>query len=756
MKRLKEIKKHLKNFRTSFINNVIGKPTSKDDGLPYWRASIMFVILLTALILSLVALISSIPLTIKENNWQIFFIDLFAYCLAFYLLFSRKLKYRMRTSIGLILTYFVGLTFIIYMGPLSAGPFWLFTFAILTALLLGFKPALLALAVNGMTLAVFAWLIKTGEYTLDFSYFNSLIAIIITILNFLTLNLIASLSIIVLINGLISAHQNEQRLTQSLHNERQDLISAKKKLETEVIERKNTEEKYRFLAENVNDIIWMLELHDLKFSYISSSVKKILGYELDEALNLTLDKSLTPDSYQKAMSILTKELNNDTNRDPDRFITLELEQYRKDGTVIWTELTMSFVRNSEKQPAAILGITRDISERKKAEEELREKDKTFARMQKMESLGLMAGGIAHDLNNILSGIVSYPDLLLFNLPEDDKLRKYAERIKESGLNASSVVSDLLTVTRGVATDRKVSNLNSLIEQYLTSPEHKQLIKQRPHINFITQLDSNLLNINVSPTHIKKVLMNLAANAVDAIQDKGNVIISTINRYIDEPLKGYEEVRHGEYILLNISDDGVGMPPEHLQKIFEPFYTKKMLGRSGTGLGLTVVWNAIKDHDGYINVKSDDNGTEFQIFIPATREQVDESSNDISNQEYMGNGEQILIVDDEKTQRTIAGDLLNQLGYRSDAVPSGEQAIEYFQNNSADVILLDMVMPGGINGYETYKKILQINPDQKAVIASGYAQTTDVKETQKLGAGKYIKKPYTIEEIGMAIKTELKK
>lgn len=249
-------------------------------------------------------------------------------------------------------------------------------------------------------------------------------------------------------------------------------------------------------------------------------------------------------------------------------------------------------------------------------------------------------------------------------------------------------------------------------------------------------------------------MNLASNATDSIENNGMVIISTTNCYLDEPLKGYEDIRTGEYILMKISDNGTGIPPEHLQRIFEPFYTKKILERSGTGLGLALVWNTVKDHDGYINVKSGHEGTEFEIFIPATRKEIDLKGHQIPFDQYCGKGEKILVVDDEKSQRNIACDLLNQLGYHSDSVSSGEKAIEYLEKNSVDLILLDMIMPGGLSGNETYKKITHIYPQQKAIIASGYAETNAVKEAQKLGAGKYIKKPYTLEEIGIAIKKEL--
>jgi nitrogen-specific signal transduction histidine kinase len=401
-------------------------------------------------------------------------------------------------------------------------------------------------------------------------------------------------------------------------------------------------------------------------------------------------------------------------------------------------------------------MTRDISERKKAEKELREKENKLVRLKKMESLGLMAGGIAHDLNNLLSGIVSYPDIILADLPEDSPLKENIEEIKESGIRASTVVSDLLTVARGIATTRETTSLNTAISEYINSPEHIKFIESRPNIDFKVDLQDNLLNIVVSPTHLKKVLMNLTINAADAIEDQGTVTISSSNCYLDKPLTGYEDVRPGEYVLLKVSDNGIGISPDHLQKIFEPFYTKKIMGRGGTGLGLAIVWNMLKDHDGYINVKSGDNGTEFELFFPASRKEISEARQKTNVEAFYGNGEKILIVDDEDNQRNLASKLLKKLGYNTQTVSSGEEAVTYLKDNTADLILLDMIMPNGLNGRETYEQIVTFHPHQKAIIASGFAETKDVKEAQKYGSCPYVKKPYTLEEIGMAIKEELGK
>jgi len=318
------------------------------------------------------------------------------------------------------------------------------------------------------------------------------------------------------------------------------------------------------------------------------------------------------------------------------------------------------------------------------------------------------------------------------------------------------VADLLTVARGVATGKETFNLNALIGEYLGSVEHQKLETVCPSVTFRTQLDSELLNISCSSSHIRKALMNLIINASEAIEGAGMVTISTVNRYLDEPLKGYEDVHQGEYAVLSVSDEGSGISQENLERIFEPFYTKKIMGRSGTGLGLAVVWNTVQDHKGYINVKSSDKGTAFELYFPVTREEVATEEEKIPLEAYRGHGEKILVVDDEESQREIACGLLTKLGYNAEAVSSGEEAIEYLKGKSVDLIVLDMVMPKGINGRETYEEIIKIRPGQKAVIASGYAKTKHVDTAQRLGAGKYIKKPYTLQKIGVAVKEELEK
>jgi two-component system, cell cycle sensor histidine kinase and response regulator CckA len=402
-------------------------------------------------------------------------------------------------------------------------------------------------------------------------------------------------------------------------------------------------------------------------------------------------------------------------------------------------------------------LKNQIKVREIAEHQRQRLEIQLAHSKKMEAIGTLAGGVAHDLNNVLSATVSYPDLLLLDLPEDSPLRLPLLTIQESGVRAAAIVQDLLTLARRGVVVTEVTNMNSIINSYLKSPEFKKLMEIHPDIRIEKYLEPNLLNIMGSSLHLSKTVMNLVNNATEAMVKGGKIAISTESKYIDKPIDGYDDIKEGDYVILTVSDTGVGIPPEDLERIFEPFFTKKKMGRSGTGLGMAVVWGTVKDHDGYIDVQSTSGkGTTFNLYFSITRKSPKSNKTRLSLENYMGNGQSILVIDDIKEQQTIATDILEKLGYSVSSVSSGEEAVIYLKNKTADLLILDMIMEPGLDGLDTYKSIIKSNPNQKAIIASGFSATDRVKAVQEIGAGEYIKKPYTIEKIGVAVKKELKK
>jgi len=512
---------------------------------------------------------------------------------------------------------------------------------------------------------------------------------------------------------------------------------------------RESEEKYRELSDSLPQIVFETDAKG-NLTFTNRMAFDILGYtreDFEKGLNAL--QMLIPEDHDRALKNIQRVLKG------EKLGGTEYTALMKDGRR-YPAIVYSTPIISEGKSVGMRGIVADLTEVKRAQKALLESEEKLARSNKMEAMGLMAGGVAHDLNNILSGIVSYPELLLMDLPEDSPLRNPIKTIQESGMRAADVVEDLLTIARGVASGREVLNINTLVEEYLNSAEHQKLERIHPLSTFKTGLDSELLNITGSASHIKKVLMNLVVNASEAIEGRGTVTVSTINRYLDEPLKGYEDVRTGEYVMLTVSDNGSGISPQDLDRIFEPFYTKKVMGRSGTGLGLAVVWNSMQDHDGYINVKSSEKGTVFELYFPTTREQVADEREQVPLEDYLGHGEKVLVVDDEERQREIASGILTRLGYTAEVVSSGEEAIEYVKEHPVDLILLDMVMPKGINGRKTYEEMIKIHPGQKAIIASGYTKIKGGGPCPESGAGKYIKKPYTLAKLGVAVKEELER
>ena len=412
-------------------------------------------------------------------------------------------------------------------------------------------------------------------------------------------------------------------------------------------------------------------------------------------------------------------------------------------------------KNSQGEVIGIIGFALDVTQQEMTRKEKEELQQKLARSQKMESLGLLAGGVAHDLNNVLTGFVSYPELLLMDLPEDSPLREPIRTIQESGQKAAAIVQDLLTLARRGVTHTEVLSLNEIIIGYISSPEHRQLTDNFPMVKVDLDLSADLLYIKGADVHLRKTVMNLIYNAYEAQPDGGLVTVKTYNCYVDKPLKGYDNVEEGDYAVMEIGDEGIGIDPDDLNRIFEPFYSRKSMGRSGTGLGMAVVWGTVQDHGGYIDVRSQiGRGTAFTLYFPLTREIPTAKSEPLPLQAYMGQGETILVVDDIATQREIAAGLLRKLNYNVATAASGEDAITYLEDHPCDLIVLDMIMDPGMDGLDTYRRIIERHPGQKAIIASGFSETKRVREAQELGAGVYVKKPYLLEKIGVAVRQEL--
>ncbi len=841
-------------------------PHSPKNPSDVWRERIFFAIFLSSVLIGAVSYISTLSYAIDKGhlaNTVIFYTPL--YLCAIIILVVRRLPFVVRAGIGLFIFYGLGLATLITVGPVGSGSIWLFAFAVTATLLLGLRAGVIALAINICTLLILGqqmsaghldWLLATPYTTKTWNT---------TLATFAFLNAVIVISLAVLVRSLEKALKEEYALTN-------ELTEMNKQLEQEIAERKRTtkelaesEEKYRTLFEDSLEAMSLTE--DGRIIDVNAAWLRMHGYEYKSDV---IGMDIMDIIYHEDREILLER----RERWPHNQTRLcQFRDIQKDGSLVDVEVYSSEISLGDRY--AILATIRDIGERKRAEEALRESEARFrlltesspfgiavigkddrykyvnpkfieifgftlkdiltggewsrawnpakggtdmtssawiadkeearsgvdkaqtstvrckdgsekiidsravtmdngdrfiifeditervrleARLQqaqKMEAIGILAGGVAHDLNNILAGLVSFPELLLLDIPEESHLRGPILTIQRSGQKAADVVQDLLTLARRGVAISEVVNLNDIVSEYLNSPEHEKLKSHHGKIHVETSLEPDLLNILGSRVHLTKIVMNLAANAAEAIPDHGRVLISTENRYLDMPIKGYDDVREGDYVVLSVCDTGIGISSQDMKRIFEPFYTKKQMGRSGTGLGMTIVWGTVKDHKGYIDVQTaEGEGTTFMLYFPVTRQESAEHASAVSIEDYKGKGESILVVDDVKLQREIASTMLQKLGYSVTSVSSGEEAVEYLKHNSVDLLVLDMIMEPGIDGLETYKRVLTLHPGQKAIIASGFSETERVKEAQRLGAGAYLKKPYTIEKAAVAIKAEL--
>jgi PAS domain S-box-containing protein len=509
-----------------------------------------------------------------------------------------------------------------------------------------------------------------------------------------------------------------------------------------------SEQKYRSVFENTSTANAIVET-DSSIVMVNSEFEKLTGLSKTEIEHKTSLKSFIALPDHK---VIDKYLGTICDDIQCPSANIEFRIVSRNGSGKYVLCKMGRIPKTNNLVVSIM----DVTESKRAQIEKEELELKLLKAEKMEAVGNLAGSVAHDLNNILSGIVSYPELLLMQLPEESPFRKPLKTIQESGNKAAAIVQDMLTMARRGVVIKEVINVNDIVKDYLKSPEFEKLISYHTGVNVVFNGAKNLKYIHGSPFHLAKVVMNLVSNAAEAMPNGGRIVISTENISLNEPCKGYELIQIGDYVALTVEDYGTGISPADIEHIFEPFYTKKVMGRSGTGLGMAVVLGTVKDQKGFIDVQSTiGKGTCFKLYFPSSND-IAGKKEPIKNKEiFRGKGESILVVDDMKEQLEIAGKILTELGYRVMTAQSGEKAIEYLKINSVDLVILDMIMDPGIDGHETYSRIRKMIPSQKAIIASGYSESNRLKQTQQIGAIAYIRKPYSIETIAKAVYIKLK-
>ncbi|MCA9733465.1 response regulator [candidate division KSB1 bacterium] len=440
---------------------------------------------------------------------------------------------------------------------------------------------------------------------------------------------------------------------------------------------------------------------------------------------------------QDEIGVLAKEFND---------MLLEIEKYDNDQKNI--------VQHLEKRiKERVDDLQKESAQRKEAEKRERVLQKRLERSQRMESLGILAGGVAHDLNNILGPIVGYTDLMLSQSLDDSPLKGDIEAIHNAALRAAAVIQDLLTLARRGNYKLSTISVKDLINSYLHSPEFIE--KQFKHENVTLQTDiaANTPGVKASDIHLRQVLMNLTINAMEAMPAGGSLIIRTKSCQVRDAKPVYTgTLPRGRYAQVEIVDTGEGIKSADAEHIFEPFYTKKQMGKSGTGLGLAIVYGIVSDLNGFIDLRSKPGeGTTFTLYFPATLTRKIQKS---KLQDTPKGYERILVVDDDDGQRALSQKLLMHLGYEVFSINSGSKAIGVVRTNDFDLILMDMILDDSLDGLDTIQAILKYKPEQRFIIASGYSENERLDKAKKLVKARYLAKPYTLNGLGLAVRSVL--
>jgi two-component system cell cycle sensor histidine kinase/response regulator CckA len=502
---------------------------------------------------------------------------------------------------------------------------------------------------------------------------------------------------------------------------------------------RESQEKYRTILESIEEGCFETDI-DGNLTFFSNPFLKTLGYSRDELRGRNTSRYTSPDTAEK-MNRITERLNEMGK--PEN--VADYDVIRKDGSNISLELSVSLLKDQDGLPMGYRGILRDVSERKKTEEEKHKLETQLQQAQKMESIGTLAGGIAHDFNNILMGIQGNASLMLLKIDSEHPNHEKIKNIEKYVQNGTALTKQLLGFARRGKYLIKATDLNEIIDK-----SSSLFARTKKEIRIHTDLYEDLWTAEVDRGQIDQVLLNLYVNAWQAMSNGGDLYLQTENVILDRSYVKPYKVEPGRYAKISVSDTGVGIDKETQERIFEPFFTTKEMGR-GTGLGLASVYGIIKSHGGYINVYSEkERGTVFTIYLPASAKEVLIDEEGSPAMLIKGTGT-ILLIDDEKMILDVGLELLEELGYTVLSAMSGQEAIDVFQKDqdNIDLVIMDMIMPG-MGGGETFDRLKEINPEVKVLLSSGYSINGQATKIIRRGCDGFIQKPFNMNQLAEKI------
>ncbi|MEJ2587202.1 MAG: PAS domain S-box protein [Deltaproteobacteria bacterium] len=512
-------------------------------------------------------------------------------------------------------------------------------------------------------------------------------------------------------------------------------------------------EKYRLVVDNIADVITVMDLN-LRFTYVSPSIIRLRGYTAEEVMAQTMEQIMTPESFQMVAKAFEEELKLEAGgmADPGRTRILELEEYRKDGSIVCLQNHMSALRDNDKKLIGIIALSRDITERKQAEAEQENLQAQLMQAQRMESVGRLAGGVAHDFNNKLTVILGYAQMAMEGVNKTDPIYANLQQVMNAGKHSVDIVRKLLAFARKQIIAPEVLDLNETVEGLFKML--RRLIGE--NIDVLWSAGHDLWEVEMDPSQIDQILANLCVNGRDAISGVGKITIETRNTVLDEAYRAeHAGATPGEYVTLSVSDNGCGMDKETRENIFEPFFTTKEVGE-GTGLGLATVYGIVKQNKGFIDVASEPGkGTVFRIYLPRHSEEAEEKSEALPTEVPRGRGETILVVEDETSVLHLARRILENLGYAVLTSANPVDAIRMAREHEGEIRLLltDVVLPK-MSGKDLAREIAKIRPDIRTLFMSGY--TVDVIAHQGVldEDVQFIQKPFTFDRLARKVRETL--
>jgi two-component system, cell cycle sensor histidine kinase and response regulator CckA len=692
------------------------------DPFTFWQERILFIICFSASFFGPFVLVPSILLSMAEGMGSVVILDLAAYIGTVAVLFSKSLSLKIRASLIFIVLFSLGTGLMVILGPVGAGYVWLLGASIIVSTIYDLKAAFITLACNALAFGIIAVFIGNGSLHWNLLSENPLEQWLVMSGNFLFINALISTTTALMLHSLKKTFEKEQ--------------AARKNLQ-------QSEARLHAVFDAVQSIPIQGYDKSRKVIFWNQASERVYGYSREQAFGRRLEDLIIPDNMRSKTVKAVKDWHEKGIPIPAGEMVL---QNRSGKPVpIFSSHVMITSHAGEKE---MFCIDLDLSDYKQMQREKDRVEEQYRQIQKMESIGRLAGGVAHDLNNLLSPILGYSELMLADPGITEKQQKKVNTVLQAGLRARDLVRQLLAFSRKQTLAVKPVDINQAVKNF--QPLLQRTIRENIHITLALSADSQIVMADIG--QLEQVIMNLVVNAADAMPDGGYLTIETSRKDLDA---SYAQTRQGivpgNYALLCVSDNGSGMDEQTCKNIFEPFFSTK--GEQGTGLGLATVYGIVKQHGGNIWVYSEpEKGTTFKIYLPLAQDMKIKPAAGRDKENNLAGTETILLVEDNEQVRELAHTVLKNKGYKVLAAANGEKALTTVAGHEGEIhmMLTDVVMPG-MNGKDLFLKVSKTHPGIKVLYMSGYTSNVIAHHGILEKDIQFIQKPFTVNGLAKRVR-----